>query len=160
MGGNTLAAAAGVMPIPGIPMEITAEGTTAVETASRRDNSDLEGKVDCEKGVVGDVSAGAVLAEPLELLGKAVRNRDVPFLLAKVSGSSLRDVLSEMYVSMHLAGAISVMEAEYHDVKSGGSANISIFLPRIVSSYSPGWSKSNSLPAPSANTMLSLYSCS
>lgn len=39
---------------------------------SSRDKSDLEGKVDCEKGVIGDARLADVLAAPAEFTEKDV----------------------------------------------------------------------------------------
>ena len=46
------------------------EGSKANEFC--RDNNDLEGRADCENGVVGDVRPAAVLALPLAFGGKDV----------------------------------------------------------------------------------------
>lgn len=46
------------------------EGSNVEESC--RESRDLDGSVDCEKGVVGDIMLAAVLDPPLELAGKCV----------------------------------------------------------------------------------------
>lgn len=87
-----------------LPSTFECDGSKADEPVWR-DKSDLDGKADCEKGVVGDVKLAEVLDAPLVVEGKAVVSCGgaCAATLAEVAGLFLAD--SSMYVSTHFAAA-------------------------------------------------------
>jgi hypothetical protein len=73
-----------------------------------RERRDLEGRADCENGVVGEVIPAAVLALPFACGGNDVDNwGESEPLPAGVGGFFCAD--NEMYVSMHRANSIKLV---------------------------------------------------